>query len=820
MNNDSVKYSAWIKALCFVLSTVLFVLFVFNALCAVRPLAYFSPEDLQKESNGSFFDSAMARDTFYIEICDLNLLCSQTPDEYEKELKSKKDKQIETAYNQFISEKIEIIRSELLYVVRNYNNGYDPELASGITEGYINSIPDTPAGEQKYPVDANAPAGVRVAQKIMNYAEGEDFLKYQSLVRDDAFYGSFSPENIVLANVSEIGYALSETQAKSLITEGVNNRINDSARAYRNDYTMTADEVEKLVNIKYYIKTGDKVLTNMKNKDAEIKTAAEHSCYLVKENGKLNYKGSTHSVLGDDMFKDCSELTVYMVNENELSGEDIVTNRYDAFNETNYDIKPYAIKAVVFFILAAAALIVMLNLSGHKRHIDGITLSFIDKVPGDVHFIVSAGLIAAGCVGAAFLLDEMFDEYNIKLFDEFSQPILLIAAVVWMLLTELIAGIVRTAKSDRAYFGNFLIVKLFKFLLNLIKKIFSKIGRSVKSSALRYRPKHFKRRIIALGALIAVVSPFFGWFVSVLFDDYVTGLTAACIAAAAGIAAMVFFAKYVRNLDRIVEASQNRKSVDFKGEELHQSLEILNDSLKISNEEVAAAVEKAVKNERTKTELITNVSHDLKTPLTSVISYVDLLKSCDINDEDAKKYIGIIDEKSAALKVLIENLIEASKVSAGNVKLNIVDINLKELVIQGLVEYQTEFENRNLDLRFNENCESVTVLADGQQTYRIIENLLSNAKKYSAPDTRVYSSIREENGFGVFEIKNTSKEPLDISPEELTERFVRGDASRGEEEGNGLGLSIAKELCSLQGGRLEISIDGDLFKASVYLPVK
>jgi K+-sensing histidine kinase KdpD len=234
---------------------------------------------------------------------------------------------------------------------------------------------------------------------------------------------------------------------------------------------------------------------------------------------------------------------------------------------------------------------------------------------------------------------------------------------------------------------------------------------------------------------------------------------------------------------------------------------------------MSKAVENAIKNERTKTELITNVSHDLKTPLTSMISYVDLLKKCDINDEDAIKYIDVLSDKSQNLKKLIENLIEASKTSSGNIKINKAYLNLKELVAQATAEFLSDFESRELDLKFKEDSEDIRIFADGQHTYRVLENLLSNAKKYSAKGTRVYASIRREGKYGVFELKNISKDPLNISADELTERFVRGDASRGTEEGNGLGLSIAKQLCSLQGGELKLTIDGDLFKATVYLPI-
>ena len=220
-----------------------------------------------------------------------------------------------------------------------------------------------------------------------------------------------------------------------------------------------------------------------------------------------------------------------------------------------------------------------------------------------------------------------------------------------------------------------------------------------------------------------------------------------------------------------------------------------------------------------KTELITNVSHDLKTPLTSLISYSDLLNNCKIEDETAKKYIGVIHNQSIKLKRLIEDLIEASKVSSGNVTINASMLNLSELAIQVIAEFSPEIEKNGNEIIFNEPETAPAVFADGSKTYRILSNLLSNAKKYSATGTRIYISVYKENDNSVFEIKNISSEPLNISPEELTERFVRGDKSRSK-DGNGLGLSIAKDLCILQSGNLELSIDGDLFKAKVILPTE
>ena len=256
----------------------------------------------------------------------------------------------------------------------------------------------------------------------------------------------------------------------------------------------------------------------------------------------------------------------------------------------------------------------------------------------------------------------------------------------------------------------------------------------------------------------------------------------------------------------------------FKRSDIPKSLKILANNLTVKNEALDKAVAEAIKKEHMKTQLITNVSHDLKTPLTSLISYSDLLSKCDIEDEDAKKYVDVINQQSEKLKRLIEDLIEASKVSTGNVTLNKVKLNLSELAVQAIVEFTPDFEKNCNEVKFSEQETPPVVFADGTKTYRIISNLLSNAKKYSAPHTRIYASVYKEGNYGCFEIKNISKEPLNISASELTERFVRGDESRTN-EGNGLGLSIAKDLCGLQNGVLDIIIDGDLFKVIVKLPV-
>lgn len=231
-------------------------------------------------------------------------------------------------------------------------------------------------------------------------------------------------------------------------------------------------------------------------------------------------------------------------------------------------------------------------------------------------------------------------------------------------------------------------------------------------------------------------------------------------------------------------------------------------------EGLKAAVENAVKEEKMKAELITNVSHDLKTPLTSIINYSDLLSRCNIEDETAKSYIAVLNEKSVRLKKLIEDLVEASKASSGAIKVELVRVSLTELSKQLAGEYEDEFSARGLELVVEGTEKELFVLADGKLCYRVLDNLMCNIKKYAMASTRVYMTLSAVPGGAEIKLKNVSEKKLNISPEELKARFVRGDEARSG-EGNGLGLSIADNLCALQGGKLELSIIGDLFCATV-----
>lgn len=229
------------------------------------------------------------------------------------------------------------------------------------------------------------------------------------------------------------------------------------------------------------------------------------------------------------------------------------------------------------------------------------------------------------------------------------------------------------------------------------------------------------------------------------------------------------------------------------------------------------AVEEQMKSERMKTELITNVSHDIKTPLTSIVSYVDLLKKEPMPTDQAKEYLDVLDRQAARLKKLIEDLVEASKASTGNLTVHFQPTDVNVLLSQSSGEYQERLAARDLSLVLTPAEEAPWISADGQLLWRVFENLLSNTQKYAMPGTRVYLSCQATEAEVAVTFRNISATPLNISAEELMDRFVRGDAARST-EGSGLGLSIARDLTQLQHGRFELTIDGDLFKVVLTFP--
>ena len=232
-----------------------------------------------------------------------------------------------------------------------------------------------------------------------------------------------------------------------------------------------------------------------------------------------------------------------------------------------------------------------------------------------------------------------------------------------------------------------------------------------------------------------------------------------------------------------------------------------------------AAVENSLKNERMKTELITNVSHDIKTPLTSIINYIDLLKRENPEDPKIRGYLEVLENKAQRLKVLTEDVVEASKASTGNITLEMTELNFVELINQVIGEFEEKFEERNLQMVVHFDEEEAIICADGRRLWRVLENVFGNVSKYAMENTRVYVDMNVNRPNVRLSLKNISAQPLNITADELTERFIRGDVSRNT-EGSGLGLSIAKDLVQLQGGTFNLYLDGDLFKVTIEFKMK
>ena len=354
----------------------------------------------------------------------------------------------------------------------------------------------------------------------------------------------------------------------------------------------------------------------------------------------------------------------------------------------------------------------------------------------------------------------------------------------------------------KTLFKNMLIVRIFRY-------IFRSIGKAVRNADVT------KKAVLYFG--IFAGSEF---AILLMFSILGTEGTSALFYLLFLVNILVFIVIYkvMTGVKEIETAEQNiiagnldykLNTANYKGE-----LKIIAEGLN----EIGAGLENAVsgrmKSERFKTELITNVSHDIKTPLTSIINYTDLLKKENIETEPVKSYIEVLDRQSERLKKLINDLLEASKASSGNIKMDITEVDAGLMLEQVYGEYQDKFEKAGLTGIVTKPSEIVLIKADVNHLFRVFDNILGNVVKYAQPDTRVYIDLIKNADKVTIAFKNISKEKLNITGEELMERFVRGDRARNT-EGSGLGLSIAKSLTNLMGGELEIIVDGDLFKVEV-----
>ena len=448
---------------------------------------------------------------------------------------------------------------------------------------------------------------------------------------------------------------------------------------------------------------------------------------------------------------------------------------------------------VVSIIIGFIELIYLIYSVGHLKGKEGIALTWIDKIPLEIlvvaYFFIffMEVMIMASCV------------YILTVDVNLSLMLIIMSGYFTALNALYIAGTLLKRIKSNTFITNTIFYRFFKWLgrklTNFKNAIFTnlKLGRKIGI---------YFAGIILVSALLIGVFREFGILLDLVFWIW-------C------------YYKIMKEVNKFKEIHDATEKI-YKGDtniKIDESLYtgLLKELVMYINDIAGGftnAVNESIKSERMKTELITNVSHDIKTPLTSIINYVDLLKQEDIKDEKAKEYIEVLDNKSQRLKKLIEDLVEASKASSGNIKITKEVLNVNELLNQITGEFEDKFEKRGLKTISKLPEEKVFIKADSRYLYRVLENVYSNVAKYAEENSRVYVDCVIENDEVAIYVKNISKDELNISADELMQRFVRGDKSRNT-EGSGLGLSIAKSLTELQDGTFNIYLDGDLFKVAI-----
>lgn len=484
-------------------------------------------------------------------------------------------------------------------------------------------------------------------------------------------------------------------------------------------------------------------------------------------------------------------------------------NMNDAYALANWAADlAYALRYWVYAIIAAAALMVLacfvflLCAAGHHPGTDGVRPGWGTRLPLD---LLTAAVALVLFLGIEMVVEANFGGIGVVL------VVVLGPAVLAGIFTGWCMSFALRLKLG-SWWRNTVIYIALRWAWKVVKKLgggLGNLGRGL-TDLLGGIPLVGKTVLIFLGLCVLeglgiLVSLGFFWSWGLLAFLWVVEkilLFLAVLAVALMCRKLLLGGRALAAGDLSYQVDTSRMVLDFKshGEDLNHIAQGM-----------AAAVEERMRSERMKTELITNVSHDIKTPLTSIINYADLIGQEPKDSDKIPEYAAVLTRQSERLKRLIEDLVEASKASTGNLEVNLAPCQPGVLLTQAAGEYEQKLKDAGLDLVTRQPETAVTILADGRRLWRVFDNLMNNICKYAQRGTRVYLTLEERDGQAVISFKNTSRAPLDIPAEELLERFVRGDAARTG-EGNGLGLSIAKSLTELQQGTLDLTVDGDLFK--------
>lgn len=478
-----------------------------------------------------------------------------------------------------------------------------------------------------------------------------------------------------------------------------------------------------------------------------------------------------------------------------------------------YIIALCALLAVIWIVLGIY-LTVTAGVAFDENDVKVLYLNSFDHIWTEVQIVIGIGLVYAAVVGARYLTEiadqvylrhmairgeNMVGYYEFGAFASYGFLVSMFLNLIWL-------SLVRRIKSKNLWKDSFCHWVLDSFRRG-VRFVFSHRNTAISTLL----PYNLFILVNLLGIIFAYITRENGvnWIfftLALVVIDSLVGLS--------------IFRNRAEQID-IVEGIRRIRDgeVDYKldAESLHGDNREMADAVNNIGEGIRNAVRTSMKDEQMKTDLITNVSHDIKTPLTSIINYVDLLKRLKIQEEPAKGYIEILDSKSQRLKQLTDDLVEASKISSGTIELNLEKLNLTELLNQAIGEFVDRLEKKHLTVVFDGGTIPAIIYADSRRMWRVIENLFNNICKYAMEGTRVYVDMIVENGKIELSMKNISERQMNIRADDLTERFIRGDDSRTT-EGSGLGLYIAKSFIQVQGGSFEIRLDGDLFKVVLCFP--
>lgn len=630
--------------------------------------------------------------------------------------------------------------------------------------------------------------GIKQELSELIYTDGEGYIdktnsvriyhtgtyNYFRYLKNCKFIMLYKPTNKVYTNVNNLSnydeildYILKQEGKKVTITEG---RIDTESEVL----ALNWEEYKGIFSGEYYY-TGGKYYSKA-NEARKYKIAteaidlenAEDEAYGVDSSNNNSFEGSSVVDITTTEFN-IEDFEIYMTYE-----EAFLANKYNT-NVINMmkGLEPFEnaifISVPICGCLIALCIAYLIISIGYKKGKEGIDLNDIDKIPLEIILAVLLVIVSVVLLVGVNIDSLAFDYYKLYVSG------MVTAYFVLCILAELTANTIIKRIKSKTLIKNTLTWHLWQ----ICKKIFNKMKKVgaefAKSGGLTWK---IIAVVIAYVMLIAILIGMFSDF-GIFLDICITGYIVYKF-----IQNVNSFRKIENRLKDIYEGNNDERLEEKEFQEVFKDMvRYIND---ISNG-FENAVEEGIKSERLKTELITNVSHDIKTPLTSIINYVDLIKREDIKNEKIKEYIEILEAKSHRLKRLTEDLVEASKVSSGNVKLNLEKLNLVQLINQATGEFEDKFNERKLDLIINSPKEDIFIEADSRYMYRIIENVFSNISKYALEGSRVYIDVINFESKVKVEIKNISEEKLNISEEELMQRFVRGDKSRTT-EGSGLRL--------------------------------